>query len=124
MSKAFYFDSYALVEIAKGSKNYEKYKTDIKIVLNKLNIMEFCYFLTREKRSVEVKERFSQLSKFHVDFPDEVYEEAIELKYEYKKRKLSYTDCLGYCMAKFMKIRFLTGDEKFEDLPNVEYVKG
>jgi len=119
----YYFDTYALVEIAKENPNYKKYKDNIKIILNKLNIMEFCYFLLREKKDMLVINTFNNLSKFHVDFSDDVFIEAVKMKNKYKERKLSYVDCLGYCMSKQLKIKFLTGDEKFKDIQNVEFVK-
>lgn len=120
---SFYFDTYALVEIGKQNPGYENYKENIKVVLNKLNIMELCYFLIREKRENEVKDIFNSLVKFHVDFGNEVYLDAVKMKYDYKEKKLSYVDCLGYCMAKKLKIKFLTGDEKFKDMQNVEFIK-
>jgi hypothetical protein len=45
------------------------------------------------------------------------------LKMKKKKKALSYVDALGYTIANRMKIRFLTGDIAFEDVPNVEYVR-
>ncbi len=123
MSDAYYADTYALIEIGKGSQQYQRYKENIKLVLHKLNIVELCYFMLREKRENEMKAWYAQLSKFHSDPPDEVYLETAKMKYKYKERRLSYIDCLGYCMARYLKIKFLTGDEKFRDLPGVEFVK-
>ena len=40
-----------------------------------------------------------------------------------KKRKLSYVDCLGYILAGMNGAKFLTGDNQFKDLQNVEFVK-
>jgi len=40
-----------------------------------------------------------------------------------KHRHLSYVDCLGYLMAMEMDIPFLTGDDAFRDLENVEFMK-
>jgi len=33
------------------------------------------------------------------------------------------TDCIGYVIAERNKMRFLTGDEKFKNKKNVEFVK-
>jgi predicted nucleic acid-binding protein len=49
--------------------------------------------------------------------------EASKLKFEHKAEKLSYIDCLGYCIAKTLNMKFLTGDEKFEKKSNVEFAK-
>jgi len=43
--------------------------------------------------------------------------------YSQEKRKFSLIDCVGYSVAESLAIPFLTGDQEFEDLPNVEYVK-
>src|SRR5438128_863953 len=40
-----------------------------------------------------------------------------------KKLNLSYADALGYTVAVRPGLRFLTGDEEFETLDDVEYVK-
>ena len=37
--------------------------------------------------------------------------------------KLSFIDCIGYYLAKKNKAKFLTGDEKFKNMENVEFVK-
>ena len=40
-----------------------------------------------------------------------------------RKVSLSYADGLGYEVAQRMEIKFLTGDEAFKGLENVEFVK-
>ena len=49
--------------------------------------------------------------------------ETTRLKIKYAKRKLSIPDSMGYVIAKRLGIKFLTGDAKFEDLENAEFVK-
>jgi len=39
------------------------------------------------------------------------------------KSNLSYVDCIGYILAKELKVGFLTGDREFEGMDNVEFVK-
>ncbi len=123
MSKNFFFDTYALIEIYKGSKNYEKYKKDVKIMLNKLNLLEFAYFLIREKKENEIKEVFEKLSKFNIDYDEEILIDSAEMKFEFQKERLSFVDCIGYNLAKKNKVKFLTGDEQFRNKDNVEFVK-
>jgi predicted nucleic acid-binding protein len=48
---------------------------------------------------------------------------GMKFKLKYKKEHLSYVDCIGWAKAKELGIKFLTGDEKFEDKDNVEFVK-
>ena len=40
-----------------------------------------------------------------------------------KGLNISYVDAVGYQVARERKIKFLTGDEAFRDLPDVEFVK-
>ena len=119
----YYFDTYALVELYKSSPTYTKYKKEIKILLNRINVQEFIYFLIREGKVNEVEESFKLLSKFNVDYDDDILINAAKMKFKYKNERLSYVDCMGYYLAKKHKAKFLTGDSKFENKENVEFVK-
>lgn len=123
MSERFYFDTYALVEIFKGNPNYEKYKKDIYLIINKLNLLEYAYFLIRNNKQNEIKEFFERFSGFNVDYDEEDLIKAALMKYQFKNQKLSFIDCIGYILAKKHKVKFLTGDEKFIGKENVEFVK-
>lgn len=120
---SYYLDTYALIELGKANPNYRGFLKGAKVVTNKLNLMELAYYLKRENRDFEISAMFSRLSRFHIDASDAAFLNAAALKFKYKKRKLSYIDCLGYFMAKESNSKFLTGDEKFKDLGNVEFVK-
>ena len=123
MTKALFFDTYALIEIGKNNINYEPYKTDVKIFISMLNLMELAYFLIREKRENEIDGVFNELGKFVVSYNKEILINAAKMKYRYKKERLSYVDCIGYLLAKQLNVKFLTGDEKFKKMKNVEFVK-
>ncbi len=122
MSK-YFFDTYALVEIYKGNKSYEKYKEGIQMILSKLNILEYIYFLKRESRDDEIDEVFKRLNSFCIEYDNNILKKATEMKIRYEKEKLSFVDCIGYELAKKYNCKFLTGDEKFRDKKNVEFVK-
>lgn len=119
----YFFDTYAFVEIYKGNPKYLKYKSGIKVLTNKLNLMELAFFLRRENKESEIKEMFHEFSKFSIDYDDAVLIEAAKMKFEHKSKYLSYVDCIGYNLAKKHNIKFLTGDEKFRNMSNVEFVK-
>lgn len=123
MTKAFFFDTYALIEIGKNNLNYESYKKDVKIFISMLNLLELTYFLIKENRKDEIDEIFSKLAKFTVPYDKEILIDAALMKYKYKKEKLSFIDCIGYELAKKYNCKFLTGDEKFKTKNNVEFVK-
>jgi len=71
----------------------------------------------------KAKEAYRQFLECVQDIDEEIVFEVLQLKQKYKKRDLSYTDCLGYAFAKQRNLRFLTGDSQFEDIDNVEFVK-
>lgn len=123
LDKAFYFDTYALVEIAQGKQSYAKYREGIKIITNKFNLMELAYFLFRVNQADKVPLIFKDYLKYNVEPSTNALVEATKFKFIHRKMKLSYIDCLGYMMAKENKIKFLTGDEKFSGMVNVEFVK-
>ena len=123
MTKGFFFDTYALVEISKGNPNYQQYSSGIKVILNKLNLLEYIYFLIRENKEYQIKDVFNRLSKFNVDYDNEILIKSAKMKYKFSKEKLSFIDCMGYFLAKKHNVKFLTGDNKFKDKENVEFVK-
>ena len=123
MAEAYYFDTYALIEIGKGNPNYEPYKKDIKVLLNRLNLLELSYFLIREGRSNETKEIFGKFARFNVDYDEGILLNSAEMKFKNLKQRISFIDCIGYNLAKKHNAKFLTGDESFRNMENVEFVK-
>ena len=123
MTRLFYFDTYALIEIGKENPNYDSYKEDVVILLNKLNLLELSYFLLRINREAEIEDVFNKYLRFNVDYDQETLREAAKMKFKFLKERLSFIDCIGYILAKKHKVKFLTGDEKFRHKDNVEFVK-
>lgn len=118
----FFFDSYAILEVLRGSKNYEKYKECI-IVTAKLNLFEVFYSILKDLEEKDYNNLFQKYYGAAVDFDLDVIKEAAKFRLKYKKNNLSMTDCIGYMLAKRWRIRFLTGDKEFENMENVEFVK-
>ena len=118
-----FFDSYALYEIIDGNPNYKKYSENIAIITTKLNLMELHYGLLN-KYGKEVADKYYDIFvEFTVDINDDLIKKANEFRISLKKKKLSYVDCIGYIIAKSRNIKFLTGDQQFFELENVEFVK-
>ena len=122
METAYFLDTYALIEIVKKNKNYEPYKKG-NLITTKLNLMEFHYFLLRTVGKSEADVKYNRLLSLTTEISDETIKKANEFKLFHKKRKLSYIDCLGYIIARISGSKFLTGDNQFKDLQNVEFVK-
>ena len=121
--RTLFFDSYAFFEILNGNLAYEPYTKEISIITTKLNLMELHYGLLRKEGKEKAEEFYEEYLKFVIDFSDEDIKEANQFRLEQKKQDLSYIDCLGYILAKKRGIKFLTGDGKFKDLANVEFVE-
>lgn len=122
MTETYFFDSYALIEIIHGNKDYEEY-ANVNMVITKLNIFEVYYILLRNNLKEIANEFIEKYMGFAVDFDEETIVMAANLKLDRKKSKLSMADCVGYTLAKNLNIKFLTGDKEFKDLDNVEFVK-
>ena len=71
----------------------------------------------------EIKKTLSDLLPLCIGFSEEDCFDSVKFRYDNRKGKMSYIDCLGYVLAKNNKIPFLTGDKAFENLPNVKFVK-
>lgn len=118
----YFFDTYAIIEILKGNTNYEKYK-NCKAIISAFNLVELHLQITREFGEEAGNNILEEYSKCVVDFGLDDIKETTKMKIKYAKRKTSIPDVIGYNISKRLGIKFLTGDEKFEDLENVEFVK-
>ena len=117
-----FFDSYALIEIIKGNENYKKYLNETPIT-TRFNLMEIYYYLLREKDEQKAEFYYNSYLPSCISVSDKVIKKAMKLKLKLKDKKLSYADCIGYIFALELGLKFLTGDNEFKDLMNVEFVK-
>ena len=123
----YFFDTYALYEIEEGSQNYMAFSGELGIVTTKLNLMELYHAYFKLKGLQAAETAFDHFKGFCTDISDETLKDAaimrVKLKTKSKSSNASYVDCIGYILAKNLKVRFLTGDREFEGLDNVEFVK-
>ncbi|MFH1390856.1 MAG: PIN domain-containing protein [Candidatus Diapherotrites archaeon] len=122
IAKAYFFDTYAFFEIINGNPNYSKY---IRVIggTTKLNLMELHYGLLREYGKKFADEKYDALTKNIIDIDDSTIKEANEFRLKNRKKKFSYADCIGYVLANKRNLVFLTGDNGFKNMKNVEFVK-
>jgi len=122
----FFADTYAIIEILKGNKNYKQY-IDYNLITTEFNLLEVSYALVRdfggEKALEKIKLVRDSFKIIKVEDEDFVKASSIRLKFKGKGKNLSLVDCLGYAVALRLGIKFLTGDEEFRDIENVEFVK-
>lgn len=119
----FFYDSYAIIEFTNGNEKFKPYFVVHEGVTTLYNAMEVYYAVLKEEGEAKAK-RAMELLRPIVIYPilDDV-EHAMKFRFKNKEKKFSYADCLGYSLAKKMKIKFLTGDEGFRAVPDVEFLK-
>jgi predicted nucleic acid-binding protein len=122
----FFADTYAIIEILKGNRNYERY-ANLELATTEFNLLELSYALVRDYGKSKALELLSDvgdsLEIVKVSYEDFVNASEFRLQSKKEGKKLSLIDCLGYVVAKRLGVKFLTGDEEFRDLENVEFVK-
>ncbi|MBI3036069.1 PIN domain-containing protein [Candidatus Woesearchaeota archaeon] len=120
MNNLYFFDTYALIEIVRGSQNYKPY-LDCGIITTAFNLAELNYSLKKEMGKEMANEHTEKFSEFAVNVSIEDIKQAMDLKSLH--RNLSIPDAIGYTIAKKHSVKFLTGDNYFKDMANTEFVK-
>ena len=117
-----FFDTYAIIELIKGNKAYANY-LDFTPVINDFVLAELCYCLLKDYGEEKMEEYFKKYSAAALRTSAKSINEAMKFRKQNSRKNLSMVDCIGYTHAKELKIKFLTGDQQFEKMENVEYVK-
>jgi predicted nucleic acid-binding protein len=115
-------DTYALLELIRGKESYKPYLKKI-LVTTEYNLIELHYALLREKGEAVADRYFDMHREIAIALTDSSIKSGMRFKLKYSNEKLSYTDCVGHALAVELGIKFLTGDEKFKNKDNVEFVK-
>lgn len=123
MGLSVYFDTYAFCEVVKGNKNYEKFKEGYSITTTRFNLMEFFYSLLSTLGEEIASNGYNSFLDFCIEIDDETIKDAMKFRFANKSKRLSYVDCIGYIIAVKNNILFVTGDEQFRNMPNVEFIK-
>ena len=123
---AYFFDTYALIEIEKGNKNYKPYMK-AEIITTKLNLIEFYNSLLVDFNEEVADRKFEVYVDNCVLVMDEDIKNGVKFRMQMRNKnklyKPSFVDCIGYVIALRFAVKFLTGDNAFKDLDNVEFVK-
>lgn len=118
----YFFDTFAIIEVIKGNKNYERFK-DFNIITSILNVGELYYIHLKEYNKKTADFWYKKIKFDLVEIAPEIIVKAMYFRFLNKEKNLSLVDCVGYILALSKQIKFLTGDKEFKDLPNVEFVK-
>ena len=118
----FLADTYALVELIGGNPMYTPYLEHL-LLTTKFNIAELYYYLLKDYDKPTADKYLKLYSEFAIPITYSSIKAAMQFKLKHKGEKLSYADCIGYALSLELGIAFLTGDEKFRNKDNVEFVK-
>jgi len=117
-------DTYALIEIAEGNEKFTKYFNEEFVIANE-TLAEFFWVILRDRNEEEAYFWYKKLENYSETVPLHILINAMKFRRDNRKKNLSFFDCVGYLFALDKNIKFVTGDEGFEEgLPNVEYMKG
>ena len=118
--RVFFFDTYAFFEVIRGNPKYDPY-IDAVAVTTVFNLAELNYGLKKNGDARETDAITARYWPSVVEVTLEDVQAAMSLLL--KQKDMSIPDVIGYTVAKRLGIRFLTGDDDFRDMPNVEFVK-
>ncbi|MBI2655660.1 PIN domain-containing protein [Candidatus Woesearchaeota archaeon] len=119
---SYFWDSYAVIEFIDGNKNYVRFIGE-EAVITIFNLAEIYWFAIHEYDEEKADSIYAKFKNCVIDMDDQALKDAIKFRKLHKSKNLSYTDCIGYTLAKKNNLKFLTGDKEFEGMNNVEFVK-
>ena len=93
------------------------------IITSLLNIGELYLYFTRNYGEKEAINQIGKISFKILEITKEDIIQSCKFKLEHQSKKFSWADCVGYTLSNKFNLKFLTGDEEFKGLNNVEYVK-
>ena len=118
----YYLDTYAIIEIIKGNANYAKFLTG-NFFTSVFNLYELYYLLLRDFNREIAERQFLRFKQNAIKISDIAIFNASEFRLKNVKKHYSYTDALGYSLSLENDFLFLTGDDAFKGLKNVEFAK-
>ena len=117
-----FLDTYAMVEIFEGNERYMHYKPMTSLT-TRFNLFEIYYVVLSKYGKEKADIVFKNYRAIAREVSDEILQSAAEFKLKHKKKRFSFTDCIGYKYAESIRAKFLTGDYAFKGFPNVEFVQ-
>jgi len=117
-----FYDTYAIMSLIEGNENYNKYKNNI-IITSILNLAELYNIFLRSHGKQTADYWARKLNFNFIGLDKDSIIKAVEFRFIHRKEDLSLADCVGYILALKNNMKFLTGDSKFKDMKNVDFVK-
>lgn len=119
----FFYDSYAIIEYLNNNPRFVPYFEEHTGITSVFNLAEVYYSVLHDSGKEKADIALDTLSSLVVEVDKHSLKKSMLFRLLYKKRKLSYADCVGYELAHTHGVKFLTGDIQFKDIQNVEHVK-
>tara|TARA_Y100000310_G_C20670121_1_gene809790 strand:- start:1940 stop:2302 length:363 start_codon:yes stop_codon:yes gene_type:complete len=115
-------DTYAIIELAEANSKFA-FLLDQEFVIPNTTIAEFFWVCIKENKK-EQAEFWIQKLTGSIDIVEvDILMQAQKFRYEHKKQKLSFFDCVGYIYARENGLLFVTGDKEFEKMEGVKFIK-
>src|SRR3989338_2164455 len=117
-----FLDTYAMIEIAKGNHDYQKF-ADSASITTRFNLAELYFYFLKTTDEATADSIYNRFKDYEIFATDKIIKEAMKLKLANAKKRLSFADCIGYIAGMLEESSFLTGDYQFKDMENVEFVR-
>ncbi|MFH1306508.1 MAG: PIN domain-containing protein [Candidatus Micrarchaeota archaeon] len=115
-------DTYALVEIHDGNKNYLKFLGE-EFVIPYPSLAEFYYVMIKRFNEKTANFWIEKLKLHSKPVSLSIWLEAVKFKHDHKKENLSFFDCVGYMFSLKSGYSFVTGDKAFVHKKGVKFIK-
>ncbi len=116
------FDTYALIEIAKGNEKFARFLNG-SFVVTDITLAEFYAVLLREHDEKTADYWFGKFEAYSLPVDKRILIEAVKFRYEHRKADISFFDAVGYVFSVSEGYRFVTGDKEFEGREGVAFQK-
>ena len=118
----FFYDTYAIIALIEGNENYNGYKNNI-ITTSILNFAELYNVFLRDQGKQTANYWAKKLNFNLLEIDKDSMIKSVEFRFDNRKEDISLPDSVGYILSLKNNIKFLTGDSKFKNMKNVEFVK-
>ena len=120
----YFLDTYALIEIFLQNPQYRHFTVDpIEAGTTIFNLMELHFYYLKNFGNDEAEKVYNLAKPLLIMTDDSIIQSANRFKFANLKKRLSFTDCIGYIIALKLNLKFVTGDYAFKGMENVEFVK-
>lgn len=114
-----------MIEFLRGNLNYSRYFAHTILTTSVLNLVELYFLVLREHGEEDADRTYGAFRQYQTEIHEEDVKNGMKLWLRMKLNRvnLSYADAIGYVISERLGAKYLTEDNTFKTLPNVEFVK-